>query len=56
MPEASYIDKILATFDMEKSKRETLQFIHKIYLSKEESSKTSEVKYLMNKKKICFSS
>ena len=40
LSQVSYIDKILARFNMENSKRGTLPFRHGIHLSKEQTPKT----------------
>ena len=42
LSQALYIDKILARFNMENSKRGTLPFRHEIHLSKEKSPKAPE--------------
>ena len=49
LSQASYIDKILARFNMENSKRGTLPFRHGIHLSKEQSPKTPEGKERMSR-------
>ena len=48
LSQASYIDKILAKFNMENSKKGTLPFRHGIHLSKEQSPKTPERKEHMS--------
>ena len=42
LSQALYIDKILARFSMENSKKGTLHFKHGVHLSKEQSPKTLE--------------
>ena len=49
LSQALYIDKILARFNMENSKRGTLPFRHGIHLSKEQSPKTPEWKECMSR-------
>ena len=49
LSQASYIDKILARFSMENSKKGTLPFRHGVYLSKEQSPKTLEQKEHMSR-------
>ena len=49
LSQASYIDKILARFNMENSKRGTLPFRHGIHLSNEHSPKTPEGKERMSR-------
>ena len=44
LSQALYIDKILARFSMENSKKGTLPFKHGVHLSKEQSSKTLKQK------------
>ena len=44
-----YIDKILARFSMENSKKRTLPFRHGIHISKEQSQKTLEQKERMSR-------
>ena len=50
LSQASYIDKIVARFGMENSKKGLLPFRHGINLSKGQSPKTPEEKELMSKK------
>ena len=47
--QALYIDKILARFSMENSKKRTLPFRHGVHLSKEQSPKTLEQKECMSR-------
>ena len=47
--QALYIDKILARFSMENSKKGTLPFRHEVHLSREQSSKTLEQKERMSR-------
>ena len=47
--QALYIDKILARFSMENSKKGTLPFRHGVHLSKEQSPKTLEQKECMSR-------
>ena len=54
LSQASYIDKILARFSMENSKKGTLPFRHGVHLSTEQSPKTIEQKERMSR--IPFSS
>ena len=49
LSQALYIDKILARFNMENSKKGTLPFKHGDYLSKEQSPKTLEQKERMSR-------
>ena len=49
LSQALYIDKILARFNMENSKRETLSFRHGIHLSNEQSPKTPKGKENMSR-------
>ena len=49
LSQALYIDKILARFSMENSKKGTLPFKHGVYLSKEQSPKTLEQKEHMSR-------
>ena len=49
LSQALYIDKILARFSMENSKKGTLPFRHGVHLSKEQSPKTLEQKERMSK-------
>ena len=49
LSQALYIDKILARFSMENSKKGTLPFRHGVHLSKEQSPKTLEQKERMNR-------
>ena len=49
LSQALYIDKILARFNMENSKKGTLPFRHGVYLSKEQSLKTLEQKERMSR-------
>ena len=50
LSQASYIDKIVAKFGIENSKKGLLPFKHGIHLSKEQSPKTPKEKKLMSKK------
>ena len=54
LSQALYIDKILARFSMENSKKGTLPFRHGVHISKEQSPKTLEQKECMSR--IPFSS
>ena len=54
LPQALYIDKILARFSMENSKKGTLPFMHEVHLSKEQSAKTLKQKEHMSR--ISFAS
>ena len=54
LSQALYIDKILARFSMENSKKGTLPFRHGVHLSKKQSLKTLEQKERMSR--IPFSS
>ena len=54
LSQALYIDKILARFSMENSKKGTLPFRHGVHLSKEQSPKTLEQKERMSR--ILFAS
>ena len=49
LSQALYIDKILARFSMENSKKGTLPFRHGVHLSKEQSPKTLEQKEHMSR-------
>ena len=49
LSQALYIDKILARFSMENSKKGTLPFRHGVHLSKEQSPKTLEQKERMSR-------
>ena len=49
LSQALYIDKILARFTMENSKKGTLPFRHGVHLSKEQSPKTLEQKERMSR-------
>ena len=49
LSQALYIDKILARFSMENSKKGTLPFGHGVHLSKEQSPKTLEQKERMSR-------
>ena len=49
LSQALYIDKILARFTMENSKKGTLPFRHRVYLSKQQSPKTLEQKERMSR-------
>ena len=49
LSQALYIDKILARFNMENSKKGTLPFRHGVHLSKEQSPKTLEQKERMSR-------
>ena len=49
LSQASYIDKILARFNMKNFKRGSLPFRHGIHLSKEQSPKTPEQKERMSR-------
>ena len=49
LSQALYINKILARFSMENSKKGTLPFRHGVHLSKEQSSKTLEQKERMSR-------
>ena len=49
LSQALYIDKILARFSMENSKKGTLPFKHGVHLSKEQSPKTLEQKERMSR-------
>ena len=49
LSQALYIDKILARFSVENSKKGTLPFRHGVYLSKEQSPKTLEQKERMSR-------
>ena len=49
LSQALYIDKILARFSMENSKKGTLSFRHGVHLSKEQSPKTLEQKERMSR-------
>ena len=49
LSQALYIDKILARFNMENSKKGTLPFRHGVHLSKEQSPKTLEQKKHMSR-------
>ena len=49
LSQTSYIDKILARFSMENSKKGTLPFRHGVHLSKEQSPKTLEQKERMSR-------
>ena len=49
LSQALYIDKILARFIMENSKKGTLPFRHGVHLSKEQSQKTLEQKEHMSR-------
>ena len=49
LSQSLYIDKILARFSMENSKKGTLPFRHGVHLSKEQSPKTLEQKERMNR-------
>ena len=49
LSQALYIDKILARFSMENSKKGTLPFRHGVHISKEQSPKTLEQKERMSR-------
>ena len=49
LSQALYIDKILARFSLENSKKGTLPFRHGVHLSKEQSLKTLEQKERMSR-------
>ena len=49
LSQALYIDKILARFSMENSKKGTLPFRHGVHLCKEQSPKTLEQKERMSR-------
>ena len=49
LSQALYIDKILARFSMENSKKGTLTFRHEVHLSREQLSKTLEQKERMSR-------
>ena len=49
LSQALYINKILARFSMENSKKGTLPFRHGVHLSKEQSPKTLEQKERMSR-------
>ena len=49
LSQALYIDKLLARFSMENSKKGTLPFRHGVHLSKEQSPKTLDQKERMGK-------